>query len=230
MTQPTLNEYFTLTNDLLFKLIVSSVPHSINKDVGSTMVFSIDSETMNSADSIGVGLQVGDFMTLGVQTVTAWRSAHLRTKDLASELLSAQSPGIKEIEDAQPVVAVSFVQNPGSRQTWKTPRTLHLSDFGLFTPFEDKLTMVVIPLPSEDESFTPPLCQEDQWRWFIKEARPHTQSPIIKALFKMDPVFEVMQRNLDRLSDQKQICEVMKKRYLRMQEVIQEEEKAAMRA
>ncbi len=100
----------------------------------------------------------------------------------------------------------------------------------MFTPFEDKLTMVVIPLPSEDESFTPPLCQEDQWRWFIKEARPHTQSPIIKALFKMDPVFEVMQRNLDRLSDQKQICEVMKKRYLRMQEVIQEEEKAAMRA
>ena len=174
MTQPTLNEYFTLTNDLLFKLIVSSVPHSMNKDVGSTMVFSIDSETMNSADSIGVGLQVGDFMTLGVQTVTAWRSAHLRTKDLASE--------------------------------------------------------VVIPLPSEDESFTPPLCQEDQWRWFIKEARPHTQSPIIKALFKMDPVFEVMQQNLDRLSDQKQICEVMKKRYRRMQEVIQEEEKAAMRA
>lgn len=76
MTQPTLNEYFTLTNDLLFKLIVSSVPHSMNKDVESTMVFSIDSETMNSADSIGVGLQVGDFMTLGVQTVTAWRSAH----------------------------------------------------------------------------------------------------------------------------------------------------------
>lgn len=80
MTQPTLNEYFTLTNDLLFKLIVSSVPHSMNKDVESTMVFSIDSETMNSADSIGVGLQVGDFMTLGVQTVTAWRSAHLRDK------------------------------------------------------------------------------------------------------------------------------------------------------
>ena len=39
MTQPTLNEYFTLTNDLLFKLIVSSIPHSKNKDVGSTMVF-----------------------------------------------------------------------------------------------------------------------------------------------------------------------------------------------
>ena len=97
MTQPTLNEYFTLTNDLLFKLIVSSVPHSMNKDVGSTMVFSIDSETMNSADSIGVGLQVGDFMTLGVQTVTAWRSAHLRTKELASGLLGAQSPGMKEI-------------------------------------------------------------------------------------------------------------------------------------
>ena len=230
MPEPSLNEYFNLTNDLLFKLIISSLPHSMNKNVGSTMVFTVDSETLNSEYSIGIGVQVGDFMVLGVQTVTAWRTASIRTKALVSELLAAQSPDIKEIEEAQPIVAVSFVLNPASYRKWKAPQTLRLSDFGLFTPFEDKVTMVVIPLPAQDESFTPPLSQEDQWRWFIKEARPHSQSPIVEALIKMDPVFEVMQRNLDRLSDQKPICEVMKKRYLRMQEIIQEEEKGAMRA
>ena len=73
MPEPSLNEYFNLTNDLLFKLIISSLPHSMNKNVGSTMVFTIDSETLNSEYSIGVGVQVGDFMVLGVQTVTAWR-------------------------------------------------------------------------------------------------------------------------------------------------------------
>lgn len=55
------------------------------------MVFTIDSETLNSEYSIGVGVQVGDFMVLGVQTVTAWRTASIRTKALVSELLAAQS-------------------------------------------------------------------------------------------------------------------------------------------
>lgn len=230
MTQPTLNEYFTLTNDLLFKLIVSSVPHSMNKDVESTMVFSIDSETMNSADSIGVGLQVGDFMTgrsnghrlavgaspdKGSGQRAAWRTIprHERNRGRAAGRRRFLCPRIPDHG------------KPGKHRGLCTYR---ISD--CLRRLKTSSQWVVIPLPPEDESFTPPLCQEDQGSWFIKEARPHTQSPIIKALFKMDPIFEVMQRNLDRLSDQKQICEVMKKRYLRMQEVIQEEEKAAMRA
>ena len=168
MQQLLLNEYFTLTNDLVFKLVMTSLPHALGKAESPALVFSIDSETLESKDSIGIGLRVNDSLFLGAQPVTAWRTATLRTKDLACELMAAQSPAVKNIEDLSPIVAVSFVQSKTSYPKKMTSRTLHLSDFGFITPFEDKISMVIIPLPTEEEHFELPLSQEDQWRWFIK--------------------------------------------------------------
>ena len=230
MQQLLLNEYFTLTNDLVFKLVMTSLPHALGKAESPALVFSIDSETLESKDSIGIGLRVNDSLFLGAQPVTAWRTATLRTKDLACELMAAQSPAVKNIEDLSPIVAVSFVQSKTSYSKKMTSRTLHLSDFGFITPFEDKISMVIIPLPTEEEHFELPLSQEDQWRWFIKEARPHTLSSIIKALFSQDPIFKVLQQTLDFLSDQEAIRDLAERRYRRMQEIEQVEEKAAMRA
>ena len=230
MQQLLLNEYFTLTNDLVFKLVMTSLPHDLGKAESPALVFSIDSETLESKDSIGIGLRVNDSLFLGAQPVTAWRTATLRTKDLACELMAAQSPAVKNMEDLSPIVAVSFVQSKTSYPKKMISRTLHLSDFGFITPFEDKISMVIIPLPTEEEHFELPLSQEDQWRWFIKEARPHTLSSIIKALFSQDPIFKVLQQTLDFLSDQEAIRDLAERRYRRMQEIVQVEEKAAMRA
>ena len=230
MQQLLLNEYFTLTNDLVFKLVMTSLPHALGKAESPALVFSINSETLESKDSIGIGLRVNDSLFLGAQPVIAWRTATLRTKDLACELMAAQSPAVKNMEDLSPIVAVSFVQSKTSYPKKMTSRTLHLSDFGFITPFEDKISMVIIPLPTEEEHFELPLSQEDQWRWFIKEARPHTLSSIIKALFSQDPIFKVLQQTLDFLSDQEAIRDLAERRYRRMQEIVQVEEKAAMRA
>ena len=145
MSEPYLNEYFTLTNDLLFKLVVSSLPYVLHHANGSAMVFSVDADTLYSDQSIGVGATTNQNIYLGAQPVTAWRSAAKRTRSLAADLLYSQSPEIKEIEDALPIIAISFVLEPSPRRIWKKPYTLRMSDFGIDAPTEDKITMVILP-------------------------------------------------------------------------------------
>lgn len=71
---------------------------------------------------------------------------------------------------------------------------------------------------------------KDQYRWFWKEARPHFQTPAVRQLLQINPNLQRMQLILDYLSDQPVVRELVKKRYLRMQEIILADEKAAMRA
>ncbi|MBS5003217.1 hypothetical protein, partial [Holdemania filiformis] len=124
---------------------------------------------------------------------------------------------------------ITFVQAPLPKSELQALRSLRWSDLEPDTLLDDLIELETIPLPSQ-ESFQLPMSVKDQYRWFWKEARPHFQTPAVRQLLQINPNLQRMQLILDYLSDQPVVRELVKKRYLRMQEIILADEKAAMRA
>ena len=144
------------------------------------------------------------------------------------ELIRLQNADKRNAVDT--LMVITYVQAPLSRTGLQRLCSIQPNELGLSSALADKIQLKTIPLPTVNDPFQLPLSAEEQYRWFIKEARPHSQSVIVRQLTRQNPMLAQLQIFLDYLSDQPLIRELAKKRYLRMQEIIQEEEKAAMRA
>ena len=221
MNQPSLNEYFTLTNDLLFKILFNGYSGERDPLTGKISRIFVSPETIEAEKSISLAM-------IGMQIVSAYHSVKIRIKALTLDLLKLQArerPG----QPLHNCKVITFVQAPLPKSELQALRSLRWSDLEPDTLLDDLIELETIPLPSQ-ESFQLPMSAKDQYRWFWKEARPHFQTPAVRQLLQINPNLQRMQLILDYLSDQPVVRELVKKRYLRMQEIILADEKAAMRA
>ena len=228
MSQPSLNEYFTLTNDLLLKMILRGYTAQQDPLTGEVCQISVSSQTLKSAKSIMLPIILNNSIGASLQIITAYRSLSQRIKDAVLELIRLQNADKRNAVDT--LMVITYVQAPLSRTGLQRLCSIQPNELGLSSALADKIQLKTIPLPTVNDPFQLPLSAEEQYRWFIKEARPHSQSVIVRQLTRQNPMLAQLQIFLDYLSDQPLIRELAKKRYLRMQEIIQEEEKAAMRA
>ena len=228
MSQTSLNEYFTLTNDLLLKMILSGYTARQDPLTGEVYQISVSSQTLKSAKSIMLPIILNNSVGASLQIVTAYRSLSQRIKDSVLELIRLQNADKQNSVDA--FMIITYVQAPLSQTRLHRLCSIQPDELGLDPSLSDKIQLKTIPLPTANDPFQLPLSAEEQYRWFIKEARPHSQSAIVRQLTQQNPMLAQLQIFLDYLSDQPLVRELVKKRYLRMQDIIQEEEKAAMRA
>lgn len=228
MNQPSLNEYFTLTNDLLFKIIFNGYSGERDSLTGKISRIFVSPETIEAEKSISLAMIVNDSCLIGMQIVSAYHSVKIRIKALTLDLLKLQArerPG----QPLHNCKVITFVQAPLPKSELQALRSLRWSDLEPDTLLDNLIELETIPLPIQ-ESFQLPMSVKDQYRWFWKEARPHFQTPAVRQLLQINPNLQRMQLILDYLSDQPVVRELVKKRYLRMQEIILGDEKAAMRA
>ena len=71
MNQPSLNEYFTLTNDLLFKIIFNGYSGEKDPLTGKISRIFVSPETIEAEKSISLAMIVNDSCLIGMQIVSA---------------------------------------------------------------------------------------------------------------------------------------------------------------
>ena len=164
MREPSLNEYFTLTNDFVLNMIFHSYPTELDPITGNIRKIHINPAVIDCEQSITTTGIANESILIGIQIITAYRSLRRRIKELVIDLLyQAVHKKVRKVESYS---VFTFVDAPLPQPSWRLWKALSCTDLGLYTIENDKIDLKIIPLPTADELFQLPLSDQDQYRWF----------------------------------------------------------------